>query len=94
MTIRLTDAFNLSPLAAVCDAVHDDIDWNGSAPIDQLLGAENLISGFWLPLMHSFPDIKIRPYVFMGGKIPGPVAKDGILLSVQDPLESRKSLHM
>ena len=53
--------------AAVRAAVHDDVDWNGSAPIDQLLGAENLISGFWLPLMHSFPDIKIRPYVFMGG---------------------------
>ena len=161
-------------------AVHDDVDWNGSAPIDQIVGVDNLISGFWLPLLHAFPDIKIRPYVFMGGiesgestwasdvgsewvtgcgyltgtfvkdwlgipasgvktniwfgqfyrlrdgkiaesyvqydvlavarqagfqllppapgaeggKIPGPVAKDGILLTEQDPLESRKSLQL
>ena len=166
--------------AAIRAAVHEDVNWNGSAPIDQILGVENLISGFWLPLLHSFPDIKIRPYVFMGGidvgesewaseagsewvtgcgyltgtfvndwlgipatgiktniwfgqfykmrdgkiaesyvqydvlavarqagfqllppapgaeggKVPGPVAKDGILLTEQDPLESRKTLQL
>ncbi|MCY3980103.1 MAG: nuclear transport factor 2 family protein, partial [Chloroflexi bacterium] len=174
--------------AAIRAAVHDDVDWNGSAPIDQIQGVDNLISGFWLPLLHSFPDLKIRPYVFMGGidsgmsdwdggdtqpsagdvgsewvsgcgylsgsfvkdwlgipatgnktniwfgqfyvmregkiaecyvqydilsvmrqagyqvlppspgfdggKIPGPVAKDGILLTEQDALESRKSLQL
>jgi len=166
--------------AAIRAAVHDDVDWNGSAPIDQITGVDNLISGFWLPLLHAFPDIKIRPYVFMGGiesglsdwagevggewvtgcgyltgsfandwlgipatgkktniwfgqfykmregkiaasyvqydilsvmrqagyqvlppspgfdggKIPGPAAKDGILLTEQDPLESRKSLQL
>ena len=165
---------------AVHAAVHEDVDWNGSAPIDQLLGADNLISGFWLPLLRSFPDIKIRPYIFMGGiesggsewggeagtewvsacgyltgtfvndwlgipatglktniwfgqfyrmhegkiaasyvqydilsvarqagyqvlppspgfdggKIPGPVTKDGILLTEQDPLESRKTMQI
>lgn len=165
---------------AVRAAVRADVDWNGSAPIDQLRGVENLIAGFWLPLLHSFPDIKIRPYVFMGGietgesnwagaegsewvsgcgyltgtfhqdwlgipangkktniwfglfykmregkiaesyvqvdvlgvmrqagfqvlppapgaeggKVPGPVAKDGILLTEQDALESRKSLQL
>lgn len=162
------------------NAVHDDINWNGSAPIDQIEGVEGLISDFWLPLMHSFPDLKIHPYIFMGGiesgvsvfgseegqewvsgcgyitgtfendwlgipatgkktnihfgqfyvmheskiaesyvvydilavarqagfqvlppapgaeggKIPGPVAKDGILLLEQDPLESRRSLQI
>ncbi len=166
--------------ATVRAAVHDDVDWNGSAPIDQLIGVENLITGFWLPLFHAFPDIKIRPYIFMGGiensdsewtseagsewvsgcgyltgtfvndwlgipatgaktniwfgqfykmragkiaasyvqydvlavarqagfqllppapgaeggKVPAPVAKDGILLTEQDPLESRKSLQL
>ena len=166
--------------AAIRAAVHDDVHWNGSAPIDQLLGVENLIAGFWLPLLHAFPDIKIRPYVFMGGieggesewaseagsewvsgcgyltgtfindwlgipatgiktniwfgqfykmregkiaesyvqydvlavarqagfqllppapgaeggKVPGPVAQDGILLTEQDPLESRKTLQL
>ncbi len=166
--------------AAVRAAVHEDVDWNGSAPIDQLIGVDDLISGFWLPLMHAFPDIKIRPYVFMGGiesgvrdwggepgsewvsgcgyltgtfikdwlgipatgkktniwfgqfyrmregkiaesfvqydvlsvarqagyqllppspgfdggKIPGPVARDGILLTEQDQLESRKTMQL
>ena len=161
-------------------AVHDDVDWNVSAPIDQLLGVENSITGFWGPLFQSFPDLKHEPYVFMGGidegsalyatvpneewvsgcgyltgrfvndwlgipatgrkthiwfgvfyvmrqgkiaeaylqldilavmrvagfqvlppapgaeggKIPGPVAKDGTLLTEQDPLESRKSLQL
>ena len=48
-------------------AVHDDVDWNVSAPIDQLLGADNAITGFWTPLFHAFPDLKRAPYVFMGG---------------------------
>ena len=166
--------------AVIRAAVHDDVNWNGSAPIDQILGVDNLISDFWLPLLRAFPDLKIRPYVFMGGvesgesewasatgsewvtatgyltgtfvedwlgipatgkktniwfgqfyvmragkiaecfvqydilsvmrqagyevlppspgidggKIPGPVAKDGILLTEQDPLESRKTLQL
>ena len=48
-------------------AVHPDIDWNGSAPIDRLKGVDALITGFWEPLLHSFPDLKREPYVFMGG---------------------------
>ncbi len=158
-------------------ALQPEVDWNVSAPIDQLLGAENAISGFWAPLFRSFPDLRHEPYVFMGGidesselyatagseqwvcgcgyltgtfaedwlgipatgrktniwfgvfyvmgagriaeaylqldilavmrqagfqalppapgaeggKIPGPLAKDGILLTEQDPPESRKS---
>jgi len=166
--------------AALRAAVHVDVDWNGSAPIDQIIGVEGLIADFWLPLLHSFPDLKRDPYVFMGGiesgtaayageagtewvsgcgylsgtfahdwlgipatgkktfihfgqfyvlregkiaasyaqydilavmrqagyqvlppapgaeggKIPGPVAKDGILLTEQSPLESRKSLQL
>ena len=166
--------------AAIRAAVHDDVDWNGSAPIDQISGVDGLIADFWLPLLHSFPDLKRAPYIFMGGietgeaayasevgtewvsgcgylsgtfvndwlgipatgqktnihfgqfyvmrdgkiaesyaqydilavarqagyqvlppapgaeggKIPGPVAKDGILLTEQDPLASRKSLQL
>ena len=53
--------------AVVRAAVHEDVNWNGSAPIDQIRGAEGLIADFWLPLLHSFPDIKFAPYIFMGG---------------------------
>jgi len=163
--------------ATVRAALSDDVDWNVSAPIDQLLGAEAAITGFWTPLFRAFPDLKHEPYVFIGGidagsalyateageqwvsgcgyltgvfaddwlgipatgkktniwfgvfyvmregkiaeaylqldvlavmrgagfqvlppapgaeggKIPGPLAKDGLLLTEQDPLESRKS---
>ena len=48
-------------------AVHDDVDWNVSAPVDQIRGVEAVIADFWLPLQHSFPDLKRHPYVFMGG---------------------------
>lgn len=161
-------------------AVHDDVNWNVSAPIDQTVGAEAVIADYWLPLLQSFPDLKRSAYVFMGGidessalyategdeewvsgcgyltgsfvkdwlgipatgkktnvwfgvfyvmrdgkiaecylqldilavirqagyqllppapgaeggKVPGPAAKDGILLLEQDSLESRKSLQL
>jgi predicted ester cyclase len=47
--------------------VHDDVDWNGSAPIDRLVGVDALITGFWEPLLRSFPDIRRDAYIFMGG---------------------------
>ncbi len=161
-------------------AVHEDVNWNGSAPIDQLLGVDALISSFWEPLLNSFPDLKRTPYIFLGGiddgesaygtgdgdqwvsgcgyltgtfvrdwlgipatgrktnihfgqfyvmsegkiaesyvmfdilsvmrqagfqvlppapgaeggKVPGPVAKDGVMLTDQDPLESRKTVQL
>lgn len=48
-------------------ACHDDVDWNGSAPIDRLVGVDALISDFYDPLFRSFPDLKRNPYIFMGG---------------------------
>ena len=165
---------------AVRAAVHEDVIWNVSAPIDQIIGVESVIANFWLPLLHAFPDLKRAPYVFLGGidessemyqtlggeewvtgcgyltgtfvndwlgipatgnktniwfgvfyvmragkiaecylqldvlavirqagfqllppapgaeggKVPEPLAKDGVLLTEQDPLESRKSLQL
>ena len=161
-------------------ALRADVNWNVSAPIDQVTGVDAVIADFWLPLLQAFPDLKRAPYVFMGGidessamyatvggeewvsgcgyltgtfvkdwlgipasgkktniwfgvfyvlregkiaeaylqldilavirqagyqllppapgaeggKIPGPLAKDGILLTEQDPLESRKSVQL
>ena len=53
--------------AVVRAALHDDVNWNVSAPIDQILGVDALIADFWLPLLHAFPDLKRAPDVFMGG---------------------------
>jgi predicted ester cyclase len=48
-------------------AVHEDVDWNGPHPINQLQGADALITGFWQPLLQSFPDLKRKADIFMGG---------------------------
>lgn len=46
---------------------HDDINWNGPHPINNLRGIDALTTDFWLPLLYSFPDLKRKPYIFMGG---------------------------
>lgn len=48
-------------------ALHADVNWNVSAPIDGLKGVEAVIGDFWLPLRRAFPDLKRAPYIFMGG---------------------------
>ena len=48
-------------------AFHEDVNWNGSAPIDRVLGVDALIADVWEPLLRSFPDLKRKPQVFMGG---------------------------
>ncbi len=52
---------------AIRAAVHVEVDLNASAPIDQIVGVEGLTSGFWLPLLNSFPDLQRTPYIFMAG---------------------------
>ena len=48
-------------------ALHEDVDWNVSAPIDRIRGIEAVTADFWLPLFQSFPDLKHQPYIFLGG---------------------------
>ncbi|MFT5196378.1 MAG: hypothetical protein ACI85U_003410, partial [Candidatus Promineifilaceae bacterium] len=47
--------------------MHKNVNWNASAPIDHIEGVEAVINNFWRPMFHSFPDLKIKPYIFMGG---------------------------
>lgn len=51
----------------VREAIHKDVNWNSSAPINHIQGVDALITDFWQPLLKSFPDLKRKPYVFMGG---------------------------
>jgi predicted ester cyclase len=46
---------------------HQDVDWNGSQPINQIRGTDALITDFWEPLRHSFPDIKRKADILIGG---------------------------
>jgi predicted ester cyclase len=46
---------------------HKDVDWNGSQPINQIRGTDALITDFWEPLRRSFPDIKRKADILIGG---------------------------
>jgi len=48
-------------------AVHEDGNWNGPHPINHLQGVDALITDFWQPLLQSFPDLKRKADIFMGG---------------------------
>jgi predicted ester cyclase len=52
-------------------------DWNGPDPINQIHGTKAFISKFWIPLLHSFPDLKRQIHIFFGGKSSGRI--DGLL---------------
>ncbi len=62
----------LAELPAVLGAaLHEDVRWHVSAPIDHIDGVEAVIADFWLPLRRAFPDLRHAPYVFMGGRDAG-----------------------
>lgn len=46
---------------------HRDIMWHGPHPIYELEGVETLVTGFWQPLLQSFPDLQRRCDLFIGG---------------------------
>ncbi len=52
-------------------AMHPDVNYNVSQPINHLEGVEAVVAGFWRPLRASFPDIQRKPYIFMGGSSGG-----------------------
>ena len=51
--------------------------WNGPDPINKLQGVKSIAADFWLPLVHSFPDLKRETFVFFGGKSSGRI--DGLM---------------
>ena len=59
----------------------EDIFCHGPDPISRLHGVEAFLSDFWLPLRHSFPDLKRQSHLFFGGKsngrIDGDLSRDG-----------------
>ena len=47
--------------------VHEDISWHGPHPINDLNGVDELLSGFWQPLLHAIPDLQRTCEIFIGG---------------------------
>lgn len=52
-------------------AVAPDVAWRGPHPIGELSGVEALIASFWSPLLAAIPDLRRRPYLFLGGRFEG-----------------------
>jgi len=57
--------------------MHKDALWHGPDPIDDLQGPNAFVSGFWQPLIESFPDIKRQTHIFFGGKSSGRIDGSG-----------------
>lgn len=51
--------------------VHKDIFWHGPHPLNELRGRSVLVSEFWQPILHAFPDLKRRCDIFLGGDYEG-----------------------
>ncbi len=68
-SLENTDADKLRK--AVGSVMRDDVCWRGPDPINQLQGIEAYVSSFWLPLLHSFPDLTRQSHIFFGGKSNG-----------------------
>lgn len=62
--------------AVVCQHLSDDHAWHGPDPINHLGGADSFLADYWQPLLYSFPDMKRRTHIFLGGKSSGRI--DGL----------------
>mgnify|MGYP000642058361 CR=1 FL=1 len=48
-----------------------DVAWHGPHPINAHHGAANVVEKFWLPFLHSFPDIERRDDIVIAGSFKG-----------------------
>lgn len=53
---------------AVAAAYHPDTVWNGSHPLNELVGAELIEERVWRPLRLALPDVERRDDILMGGR--------------------------
>ena len=78
---QLEEADAAQSLQAVHSFCHRDLRWHGPEPIAKLQGTEGFCNGFWQPLRASFPDLKRKIFIFMGGRssgrVDGDAARDG-----------------
>lgn len=58
-------------LSAFSKSLHNDVMWHGYAPLGSLASIDALVADFWLPLIHSFPDIKRETFLFLAGESNG-----------------------
>jgi len=50
---------------------HDDVIWDGPAPINELEGVRAVAEEFWRPLLEAFPDLEKNDFVLFSGEFEG-----------------------
>ena len=63
--------------SVVAEFISEDCQWYGPDPVNDLQGVSGFVSGFWKPLLESFPDLKRQSHIFMGGKSNGRIDGTG-----------------
>ena len=68
-------------LDAAQTAMAPDVGWHGHEPVGSMVGPEAFVAEAWVPLITSFPDLRRRSHIFMGGRsngrVDGDVSLDG-----------------
>ncbi len=64
---KLNDSQANDLASVIRSYVDEDVSWHGPQPINDLNGVEALISGFWQPLLESFPDLRRTTDILIGG---------------------------
>mgnify|MGYP001825721293 FL=1 len=64
---RMNHAESNQVRAIVKKAFHKDVIWKCSQPINEIRGADSLITDFWEPLRQSFPDVRRDVDILIGG---------------------------
>jgi len=55
----------------ISQTLNPDVIWHGFQPLRNLNGAGAIWSQFWQPLLDAMPDLRRRPYFFIGGHFEG-----------------------
>jgi hypothetical protein len=50
------------------DFFHEDLFWQGPAPIDAVQGRDAFVETVWQPLTHAFELLQQKPYIVMEGQ--------------------------
>jgi predicted ester cyclase len=64
-----TDPADVSDL--VTEYYHEDIQWYGPEPLNELDGRETVAEAFWDPLFAAFPDLERNDYLLLSGTFEG-----------------------
>ena len=76
--------------AVAATVMAEDVAIHGPDPINELAGIAGFVTGYWQPLLQSFPDLRRQTHLFMGGRsngrIDGDITQDGFVHEVPEVL--------